>query len=332
LDAKYGADGCVYYRYGSFDGTAAGRDAEVPTIRNPQGHLEEDCRESGFKPDWVSDPFMQNHAVPGREADDSPLTSTYKAFRAVAQRGRGGVYQAIDFSVTPPRLCILKEGRPNGEIDWYGRDGVWRMKNELRVLRALRTFGVTGPRVFSTFIADRNFFLTLEFIDGEDLDTWLQHKQRRISIRLGLRLAAKLARIVSQIHAAGWVWRDCKPANLVVNSKGALRPIDFEGACPITRPDPLPWGTAPFIAPEAREILQRKSRLPEDLYSLGAVIYFLLGGSPPELPTPMRLKNIRKNVPAAADEVVMDLLSSDPQRRPSAQSALVVFERLCAGN
>ena len=58
-------------------------------------------------------------------------------FKALAQRGKGGVYQAADLLVSPARLVIMKEGLRHGETDWLGQDGFRRSQHEGRVLRSL---------------------------------------------------------------------------------------------------------------------------------------------------------------------------------------------------
>ncbi|HEX8354162.1 MAG TPA: hypothetical protein VF611_14740, partial [Pyrinomonadaceae bacterium] len=119
----------------------------------------------------------------------------------------------------------------------------------------------------------------------------------------------------------GWVWRDCKPGNVVVTDGGGLRPLDFEGACPVDSPDPLPWGTPAFAPPEGGEEFGAQSRLPEDLYALGAVVHFLLAGRPPDAADPRPLAKMRRGVPAGALEVVGELLDPNPRGRPCASEA-----------
>src|SRR5215207_4936124 len=319
FDRRYSPGGCVYYRYGAFKSLEVeGPDGEAAyAICDPEGNLVPDVRESAFKPEWVADPFLEGAGVEVPPPPPTPLQTTFKAFRALAQRGRGGVYQALDLGAAPPRLCVLKEGRRDGEVDWDGRDGAWRVSHEGRVLAALGAAGVNVPRLYASFGAEENYYIAVEFIEGESLNGWLARRRRRVPVACALRRGAELARLVASVHAAGWVWRDCKPANVIVTKSGELRPLDFEGACPVARPDPQPWGTPAFMPPECEEVFGGRSRLPEDLYSLGAVIYFLLAGRPPDASAPP-LSKVRRNVPAAASEVVAELLSPDPSLRPAA--------------
>ena len=325
FDLKYRPGGCVYYRYGAFKtmemGDADGRVTDA--IRDPQGNLIPDVRDStAAKPVWAVDPFTsrRGRAASRRVSIESPLKTTYRAFRALAQRGRGGVYLALDLSMTPPRLCVLKEGRKDGEVSWDGRDGRWRVRHEESVLTSLRHSGINVPRVYASFEAEGNYYVAVEFIEGESLEKWLCRKKRRLSVARALRHGVEIARLVSRIHAAGWVWRDCKPGNIIIARGGELRALDFEGACPVERPDPLPWGTPCYTPPEVDARFRGQTRLPEDLYALGAIIHLLLAGYPPDSAPHQPLKGLRRNVPDCARAVLAELLDSDPERRPAAQA------------
>lgn len=319
FDQRFRPDSCVHYRYGAFrrhqiehqDGT------HTLALRNPQGQLVPDVRESPVaKPDWVADPFLDS-ARPDAESVASPLKTTFRAFRALTQRGKGGVYQALDLSSGSPRFCILKEGRKHGEPSWDGCDGYGRVNHEEKVLRSLRTQGLDVPDVYSSFEVEGNVYLAIEFIEGVSLQTLLARRKRRLPVRRALEYALELSRLLGQIHAAGWVWRDCKPSNLMVTNNGTLRPIDFEGACLVTQPDPTLWGTPDFVAPEAYDAFHGQCRKPEDLYALGVVIYHLLYGEFPSTSSALRLESSRRNVPNAFRRVVSELLSRNPNRRPS---------------
>jgi serine/threonine protein kinase len=121
------------------------------------------------------------------------------------------------------------------------------------------------------------------------------------------------------MHGAGWAWRDCKPSNLLVTAKGRLVPIDFEGAEHIDRPDPVPWGTPGFV-PESRG--QKGQRgLTDDLFALGAILFFLITGRMFDEAQPISIERVRRHVPLELRQLVESLLDIDPDQRPSAQNA-----------
>ncbi|HYJ87342.1 MAG TPA: protein kinase [Pyrinomonadaceae bacterium] len=318
FDLRYQPDSCVFYRYGAFKRlTLPGEKLLQAAIRNPKGELVPDTRDSAPKPGWVTDLFPASAVASAPK--ETLLNTTFKAFRALAQRGKGGVYQAVDFSATPPRFAVLKEGRKLGEIGWDGRDGFWRVQHEERVLSSLRKAGVNVPRLYSSFIAEANQYLALEFIEGGSFEEYLIRRQRRLRVSFALKLGIRIAELLAQIHQAGWVWRDCKPRNLILTKNGGLRPLDFEGACRVDEPDPEPWGTPCYVPPEWHSPFCGKSRLPEDLYALGATIFMLFAGHPPQSRAPS-LHKYRRNVPPGVVAIIRGLLDSCPESRPSAQS------------
>ncbi len=335
-DYRFRPDGCVYYRYGAFshheienpDGT------RTPAIRDPSGRLVPDRRDAAAgQPAWATNPFAEFQA-PSDEPDAaqaSPLQTTYRAFRALAQRGRGGVYEAVDAGSNPPRLCILKEGRRGGELAWDGRDGAWRVRNEEHVLRSLAAAeGVNAPRVYASFEVEGNYYLVSEFIAGETLESDLRRRRRRLSLRRGLRLGGDLALLLARIHAAGWVWRDCKPSNIMLTKAGALRPLDFEGACPVAHSDPLLLGTEGFTPPAARRRAGAESAVYEDLYALGATLHLLLTGDLPAADAaPPAIRRLRRNVPTEVSQLIIALLTADTRRQPvAAQVARTLLAKL----
>jgi hypothetical protein len=327
FDSKFRAEGSVYYRYGSFksleienaDGT------RTHALRDRNGKLVPDMRYSdSSKPCWVVDPFVSDRAKREISPVDSPLKSTFRVFQSLAQRGKGGVYKAIDFSMNPPRLCILKEGRHGGESTWDGRDGYWLAKHEGKVLSSLRAAGIDVTTIHSAFEISGNYYLVTEFIEGETLQDLLSKRRRRLTLSCALRYAVQLSALLSLIHAAGWAWRDCKPANIMVTKDGRLRPVDFEGACSIDRPDPMIWSTPSFM-PTIKLPGGGISAQDADLYSLGVVIYFLLAGRLPESPDTLPFEELRRGVPREVSDLVRQLLGTNMRPRLDAEG---VFQRL----
>lgn len=314
FDLRYERNSCVYYRYGAFqplemvypDGS------RMAAMRDLQGNLIADFRYSeSSKPEWVTNPF--GSAPPDSTTTETPLTSTYVGFAALVQRGKGGVYKAVDRSRPEPRFCIIKEGRKNGEVSWDRRDGRWRIKHETKVLKYLRGSGLPVPEVYDSFDVEQNRYLVTEFIEGESLQLALQQRNRRYSVKQALRYSLELASSIHRIHESGWTWRDCKPSNIMLTRRG-LRLLDFEGACPVAENDPVPWGTEPFVPPEWQKPGSIRSGVYDDAYALGAIIYLLLYGQPPDAPAQKRM---RKGIPSEVQDVVWKLLSPDPTERPA---------------
>jgi hypothetical protein len=316
FDLPYQRDSCVFYRYGAFQSLEIvyPDGSRMAAMRDLEGNLVADRRYSeSAKPEWASDPFRPQPAEFAKP--ESPLNSTYVGFAAFVQRGKGGVYKAIDKSGRGPRFCVIKEGRKNGEVTWDRRDGRWRIKHETKVLRYLRQHGVPVPEVYDSFAVEQNHYLVTEFILGDSLQVALQQRRRRYTLSQSLRYSLELATLISRIHDAGWAWRDCKPSNIMLTPHG-LRPLDFEGACRISENDPVPWGTEPFIPPEWETYGSFRSGVYDDAYALGVVFYLLFYGKLPGGPDAIASKQVRKSIPNEVQDLISKLLSREPAERP----------------
>jgi hypothetical protein len=316
-DKPYREGAPLYYRYGAFgsleienaDGT------RTSAIRNGRNEVVPDRREPGAAvPEWETDPFAA-----GGFTRRQLLDPAIKPYESLSQRGKGGVYKALDLSVTPARVCILKEGRRHGETDWGGRDGYWRIGHEESVLGSLRLAGIDVPRVYRSFSVPGNYYLAMEFIEGRSLQSLLNNPPKKMPVAEALRYGAHLAELVHSIHSAGWVWRDCKPLNVIVTKDGRLRPLDFEGACRIDDPDPMPWGTPGYMPPEGNKEPVSGSRAAEDLYALGASLYQLLTGKIPDSNKPAPIGRSRRHLSRTVKEAVTALMANDWGTRPSGQ-------------
>lgn len=315
FDLKFG--GCVYYRYGAFrrhHQTQVSAGDALP-ILTPEGLAVPDDRKSPTaKPEWIEDPFLQHAETIAKTK--APAPSAFRVVRALGQRGKGGVYLGLDFSLPSPRRCILKEGRRAGESSWDGWDGYSRVQHEERVLTALAQKGVDVPRVYSCFEVEHNLYVALEYIEGKSLQDLLANLEKRMPVSRVVQFGRQISELLDRLHSAGWVWRDCKPSNLIVTKTRKLRAIDFEGAWPIDQPDPPLWASQTFAAPEVKagNCIPKPA---QDLYSLGVVLYYLLWGTFPSAqdgPPPKRRKVTSPELLA----IIADLLNSDPNKRPSA--------------
>ncbi len=329
FDRQFRPGSCLYYRYGAFKelDIQSPNSAPIPAIRNPEGNLIPDCRQSwASELSWLSDPFITSGPPSGlakQTSPDSPLKTTFRVFRALSQRGRGGVYQAVDLRFQPPRLCILKEGRRHGETGLDGLDGSHRIRREAQALSRLQKCGIEVPEVYAVFEVEGHSYLAMEHIPGESLHSLLLKRKRRFPIPQVLRYLIQIAEIVARLHAAGWAWRDCKPGNLLLTRTGQFRPIDFESACLATCAEPLLWRTSGFTPPESDT--GAGGSISDDLYALGACLYLLLTGRIPTISNPAPANAWRRNLPDELLAITSKLLAPEPRLRPS---ATVVSERL----
>ena len=197
----------------------------------------------------------------------------------------------------------------------------------------------------------------MEYLPGLSLDE-LVIRHGAVPPERAVHFLRQLSGALREAHAAGLVHRDIKPGNVIVCKHGGLHDVvkllDFglvrsfdvadAEAKKLTRED-LAMGTPDFVAPEQAKGGDRADPR-SDLYSLGALAYFLLTGRPPfssgsmvealfaHLHQPVTpLSTHRADIPADLEAIVLRCLAKDPAERfPSAESLDETLGRCqCAG-
>jgi serine/threonine protein kinase len=148
----------------------------------------------------------------------------------------------------------------------------------------------------------------------------LAKRKRRLPLKKVLEYSYKLALLIEKIHAANWVWHDCKPANIVITKNENLRLLDFEGAYQKNEVSHIVWGTDDFLPAEWKPDSQRKFPMSFDLFALGAVIYYLLCGRFYSNNDLAPLRKIRRHSSSPnLEKIIVALLNKNPKKRPSAK-------------
>jgi serine/threonine protein kinase len=327
FDARYRNNSLVYYRYGVFRRPRKGK-AKSGIVFDSSGHPHPDRRAAGHAiPRWLDDPFRRSGAKPQKMRSRGPIGADYLPYKALAQRGKGGIYEAVDLSVSPARLVIIKEGRRDGETAWNGADGYSRVQHETRVLRLLRKAGVPVPEVLRTFIQNGACYLVLEKIVGRQLFSRRALQPRTISWRRAAKFLERLEPLVGNIHAAGWVWRDCKPSHIFLD-RGAVRLLDFEGACRIHEREVLTWGSANYLPREYYDSFTRRPGVFEDRHALGVIAFQFGTGRFPPSDTRARWRLYKRtNCPERLREKIEALLGRAISRREISTVAQVAARK-----
>lgn len=299
----------VFVRYGLF--APQGRDGNASMIRTPDGKFVADARDRN--PSWAKCPPGLLAFRRRKSTRKGALGARFRAYESLSQRGKGGVYRALDLGVRPARLCALKEGRSLGEVDWDGSDGRARLERERETLAELRQRAVPVPEIYAHFVEGENDYLAMEWIDGTALAQLLLPDKVVLELDVALHLAAQCADLLARIHDNGWVWRDLKPANLIYEHATRLRPIDFEGAARVGTQATSPWGTVGYLPPEWMQ--STRVSFAQDCYALGVTLHQLFTN---HIPTPDPLpdvESLRPNVPALVKRLIADLTLKAPQQR-----------------
>src|SRR5579872_179039 len=224
----------------------------------------------------------------GRLPPQAQLANRYLILKNVGQSGMAAVYKATD--LRSGETVAIKEMSQDGLSLADLADALASFRSEAKMLASLRHPNL--PRVYESFEQSARQYLVMEFIDGETLE---QKQQRAGGAALPqgdvLGWARQLCDVLTYLHSRKppIVFRDLKPANIMLTPKGQIKLIDF-GIARVFAPgrahDTQVLGTPGFAPPEQYGKAQTDARA--DIYALGCTLYQLLTGYDPAT-TPFNL-------------------------------------------
>lgn len=265
----------------------------------------------------------------GTDADTSmtiPQTGYLKAgdvvrqrYQVLAQIGQGGfgaVYKAEDADLGQ-RLVAVKEMNQQNLTPQAVVNGVEAFKREALMLASLRHEHL--PRIYEHFSEDERWYLVMDYIEGETLEERL-NKARDGSLPqvMALKIALQLCAVLDYLHTRQppIIFRDLKPANIILTPEGNLFLIDF-GIARHFKPgqikDTVALGSPGYAAPEQYGKTQTTPRA--DIYSLGAILHQMFSGDDPSL-APFRFAPLQKQAPALR-QLIERMLDMDESQRPA---------------
>src|SRR5262245_60410406 len=267
----------------------------------------------------------------GRFAPGTILDERYRIVGRLGKGGMGEVYRADDLRLGQP---VALKFLP-ASVD---RDParLTQLHTEVRMARQVSHPNVC--RVYDVGEYEGHTFLSMEYVDGEDLSTLLRRIGRFPQDR-AIELARQICAGLAAAHDRGIVHRDLKPANIMLDGSGRIRITDFglAGASGET----IRAGTPAYMAPEqlaGTEVTPRS-----DLYSLGLVLYELFTGrralegenlaeliARREQGGITQPSDVVRDLDPAIDRAIMRCLDPDPRNRPA--SALAVAAGLPGGD
>lgn len=244
---------------------------------------------------------------------DEELSRELPNFDLVQILGRGGmgvVWKATE-RLLKRHVAIKLLHNVRKDMDF-----VERFAREARVMAQLN-----HPNIVTLYSFGRtrsnHCYLVMEMVEGADLGQWLARGPVDLPATLSVMLDLCVA--LRHAHEAGFMHRDIKPGNVLVDSRGRVKVTDFGLARLTTEPDTNcltkhGWavGTPHYIAPEqARGDGLEDHRA--DIYSVGVMLYQMLTG---ELPRGVfRLPSTKRKTDKRLDKIVLRALQEDPADR-----------------
>src|SRR3954451_8961331 len=271
----------------------------------------------------------------GRFAPGELLGGRYRIVAILGKGGMGEVYRAEDLVLDQQvSLKFLPEAVAHNER------ALERFRNEVRIARQVSHPNVC--RVYDLGEMEGLYFLSMEYVDGEDLGSLLR-RIGRLPGDKALEIARKLCAGLAAAHEKGVLHRDLKPANVMLDGRGQVLLTDFGLAGLAGQIDgaEVRNGTPAYMAPE--QLSGEEVTIKSDIYALGLVLYEIFTGKLPfesdTLAGLMRAQ--RESVPVSPSTLVRDLdptvervilrcLSVKPSMRPG--SALGVAAALPGGD
>ncbi|MEJ2580449.1 MAG: serine/threonine-protein kinase, partial [Acidobacteriota bacterium] len=274
-------------------------------------------------------------AEPVRFIPGTIIDGRYRIVGLLGRGGMGEVYRADDLKLGQP--VALKFLPLDVAQD---RERLERFLNEVR--SALRVTHANVCRVHDVGDVDGQHYLSMEYVDGEDLASLLR-RIGRLPRDKAVQIARQLCAGLEAAHEQGILHRDLKPANVMIDGRGRAKITDFglAGLAETIIGDEIRVGTPLYMAPEqsAGEGVSVRS----DLYSLGLVLYELFTGRRAfeaadaadlerlrEQSTPTSPSSHVQDLDPAVERTILRCLETDPGARPN--SALAVAASLPGGD
>jgi serine/threonine protein kinase len=197
-------------------------------------------------------------------------------------------------------------------------------------------------RVFDIGETGGTLFLSMEYVDGEDLASVVR-RIGRLSPDKATEIARQICAGLAAAHERGVIHRDLKPANVMLDGAGKGRIMDFglAGIAASIKGADVRAGTPAYMAPE--QLAGREVSTKSDLYSLGLILYEILTGKrafeASTLPELMKQREsgtitnpstLVRDLDPLIERVILRCLESDPEKRPA--SALQVAAALPGGD
>lgn len=241
------------------------------------------------------------------------LANRYRVMKVLDAGGMSTIYLVEDVRLS--KQWAIKELHPVSDDPREQTILQQLFKKEAEILAQLSHPNL--PRVVDYFVEEGREFLVEDLLEGKTLQT-IAKEMGTVSEKDAVGWAAQICDCLSYVHSKGIVYRDLKPANVFIASNQTVKLLDFGIARFYSAgksQDTIIMGTPGFSAPEQYGTGQTDAR--SDLFSLGAMLHFLLTGRDP-CATPFvfpPVRSLRPSCSSLIEAVISRATQMDPQMR-----------------
>ncbi|MBO7166510.1 MAG: serine/threonine protein kinase [Kiritimatiellae bacterium] len=240
--------------------------------------------------------------------------------------GMGSVYLGKDKMLERPVAIKVMLKSMGADADF-----VERFKREAQAAARLNHPNIA--QIYSFAIENGQPYIAMELVPNGSLDKEMAKNQGTLDPYYVMNIGKQLAEGLNLAAQSGLVHGDVKPENVLFDAEGNAKLVDF-GLAAMQGDTAEIWGTPYYISPE--KLQRQKIDYRADIYSLGAMLYHALTGvapfegadvaavikarfdGPPKKPS-----EVRAEIPAQIDAIIMRMLEVDPSMRyPTYESLL----------
>src|SRR5213082_2092281 len=246
------------------------------------------------------------------------LKQRYRILSQIGKGGFGAVYKVADTRFGN-RLLAIKEMSQSSLTSRELVEAIAAFQREAFLLAGLTHPNL--PRIYEQFDDGGRWYLVMDYIEGETLETYLNKMGGKVPIEKVLNIGIQLCSVLDYLHTRqpAIIFRDLKPANVMLSAGDHIFLIDFDIARhfkPGQAKDTTALGSSGYAAPEQYGRMQTTPRA--DIYGLGATLHQMLSGNDPT-DTPFHfasLQLLNHPILSRLEKLIMQMLDMDAIKRP----------------
>ena len=275
---------------------------------------------------------QQQQVLPRRSLETSFPDSAIEGYEILDKLGEGntGLVYLARSQGQPPQTYAIKILKSMHAIPIDEREeSTERFIREAEVMEDISHPNIVKIIDSGLFGDEQRPYIVMEYVEGKTLRDYIEQSDEALEVEAVMIIASKIAAALEEIHDEGFCHRDIKPDNIIISKDDEVKLMDFGLASlpdsTLTLQDNL-LGSPAYMSPEAYTNADSDPR--SDLFSLGVLMYECLTKRLPWKSSNLamlayesqHLKIIRpakrnKDIPFLVDELVMKLLSQDPDDR-----------------